>query len=360
MNRSRAVFRRVCIAWSAVGWFAACLTGVAWANSPQLQVHEICALPDVQELPARVERAPADMRPRYPLKALRANQGADVELRIQFARNGTPIDQRVCANSGRPEFAMAAMAWARTARVPAVPDRTDSRSLVRTVRLRFDPQRERELRRLETVGVDCPGYRDVRYPDDARRAGVEGTTSVRFYVDTDGRIYSVDVFQSSGSAVLDAAVIQHVKMLECDPGNLSGPARVELEFDFALTAAERAAARRAAAPAATGSITGSQVAAGQIGLVRFESGPIGATGPTRGLCGYRMAYPAATQRQAFVGKTRVSFVMGVNGKTKDFRVVQSSGQPDLDEAVREHVLTMECPPLPREQRFEIDYEFKPG
>ena len=55
--------------------------------------------------------------------------------------------------------------------------------------------------RAQRVSGAISGERD--YPRAARRAGIEGTVSVRFIVDTDGRATGCGVTRSSGHAALD-------------------------------------------------------------------------------------------------------------------------------------------------------------
>lgn len=47
--------------------------------------------------------------------------------------------------------------------------------------------------------------RDADYPPGAAEAGIGGTVSVRYYVETDGHVSDCDVTRSSGNAELDAA-----------------------------------------------------------------------------------------------------------------------------------------------------------
>lgn len=51
------------------------------------------------------------------------------------------------------------------------------------------------------------------YPKDARRRGSQGTTTVRFLIDTDGTVARSDIQQSSGDASLDEAA--RVAMAKC-------------------------------------------------------------------------------------------------------------------------------------------------
>ncbi|MFC5460854.1 energy transducer TonB [Massilia niabensis] len=43
------------------------------------------------------------------------------------------------------------------------------------------------------------------YPKDARRRGSQGTTTIRFLIDTDGSVAQSDIVKSSGDASLDEA-----------------------------------------------------------------------------------------------------------------------------------------------------------
>jgi protein TonB len=49
-----------------------------------------------------------------------------------------------------------------------------------------------------------------RYPDSARRRGVEGTVTIKAYVTEQGRVEQVQVEQSAGHADLDAAAVEAV------------------------------------------------------------------------------------------------------------------------------------------------------
>ena len=53
--------------------------------------------------------------------------------------------------------------------------------------------------------------RSYRYPREARRAGQEGTPSVRFTVDRRGRVSNITIARSSGHEILDQETIQLVQ-----------------------------------------------------------------------------------------------------------------------------------------------------
>ena len=50
-----------------------------------------------------------------------------------------------------------------------------------------------------------------RYPEDARRRGMQGTSRLRFVVDADGRVLSYEIAGGSGSASLDRATLEMIR-----------------------------------------------------------------------------------------------------------------------------------------------------
>jgi len=103
----------------------------------------------------------------------------------------------------------------------AAPPRRTSRAGPRPV-----TQPARVLRRFE------PGY-----PRSARRAGIEGRVVLNVRVRPDGRVGSVRVVTSSGSAVLDSAAISAVKRWAFAPerrGDRPVASTVQVPFRFEL------------------------------------------------------------------------------------------------------------------------------
>ena len=65
----------------------------------------------------------------------------------------------------------------------------------------------------------------VKYPEDARRKGIEGRTICQFVVDTNGEICHVEVIRSSGNKSLDAEAVRVMKsMPKWTPGIHKGKA----------------------------------------------------------------------------------------------------------------------------------------
>ncbi|WP_219063068.1 energy transducer TonB [Pseudomonas sp. UMAB-08] len=50
-----------------------------------------------------------------------------------------------------------------------------------------------------------------RYPEDARRRGTQGTVSLRFVVDAEGRVLSFSLAGNSGSTALDRATLEMIR-----------------------------------------------------------------------------------------------------------------------------------------------------
>jgi len=79
---------------------------------------------------------------------------------------------------------------------------------------------------------------NVHYPEDARKAKIEGKTICQFIVDKDGSITDVQVAKSSGNASLDDEALRVIrKMPRWKPGAQKGkPVRVKytIPINFAL------------------------------------------------------------------------------------------------------------------------------
>jgi len=56
-----------------------------------------------------------------------------------------------------------------------------------------------------------------RYPESARRQGIEGTALLRFQVLTDGRVGEVMVERSAGHPDLDLAAVEAIKRWRFEP-----------------------------------------------------------------------------------------------------------------------------------------------
>lgn len=50
-----------------------------------------------------------------------------------------------------------------------------------------------------------------RYPDEARRRGIQGTSQVRFSLDSQGRVLSIELAKGSGNAALDRATLAMIR-----------------------------------------------------------------------------------------------------------------------------------------------------
>jgi len=65
------------------------------------------------------------------------------------------------------------------------------------------------------------------YPEAARRAGVQGTTLLRIFIEKDGRVTNVNVERSAGHQALDEAAAEAVRRWRFEPAlNATGPVSV--------------------------------------------------------------------------------------------------------------------------------------
>ena len=74
-----------------------------------------------------------------------------------------------------------------------------------------------------------------RYPEEARRRGIEGTSQVRFNLDRSGRVLSVELARSSGNAALDRAtlaMIRRASPVPKPPADLLNAGQLEIVAPF--------------------------------------------------------------------------------------------------------------------------------
>ncbi|MDP3846948.1 MAG: energy transducer TonB [Pseudomonas sp.] len=77
--------------------------------------------------------------------------------------------------------------------------------------------------------------RHKRYPDEARRRGIEGTSQVRFNLDRAGGVLSVELAKSSGNAALDRAtlaMIRRASPVPAPPAELLNNGQLEIVAPF--------------------------------------------------------------------------------------------------------------------------------
>ncbi len=80
----------------------------------------------------------------------------------------------------------------------------------------------------EIIGGQEAIYKNLEYPEMARKAGMEGLVVVGFVVEPDGSVSNVHIIKSAGK-ILDDAAIKAVKKLHFKPGKQRGkPVRVRM------------------------------------------------------------------------------------------------------------------------------------
>jgi protein TonB len=74
-----------------------------------------------------------------------------------------------------------------------------------------------------------------RYPDEARRRGIQGTSQVRFSLDSQGRVLSVELAKSSGNTALDRAtqaMIRRASPVPAPPAEMLSNGQLEIVAPF--------------------------------------------------------------------------------------------------------------------------------
>lgn len=81
----------------------------------------------------------------------------------------------------------------------------------------------------EMVGGQQALYSALRYPDIARRAGIEGRVIIQFVVDETGTVRDPIVLRSAGGGGLDEAAIEAIQKVSFTPGMQRGrPVKVQM------------------------------------------------------------------------------------------------------------------------------------
>lgn len=74
-----------------------------------------------------------------------------------------------------------------------------------------------------------------RYPDEARRRGIQGTSQVRFNLDRSGKVLSVELAKSSGNTALDQATLAMIRRatpVPAPPAELLSNGQLEIVAPF--------------------------------------------------------------------------------------------------------------------------------
>lgn len=79
--------------------------------------------------------------------------------------------------------------------------------------------------------IDCPG---VRYPEQARRAELEGSVQVSFVVNETGAVQDI-IVEESGGDVFDQEVVETLRSWQHEPATKNGvrvKVRLQKRFTF--------------------------------------------------------------------------------------------------------------------------------
>jgi protein TonB len=81
----------------------------------------------------------------------------------------------------------------------------------------------------EMIGGQQALYSVLRYPEIARRAGIEGRVIIQFVVDEQGNVLNPQVVRSAGGGGLDEAAIEAIRRVRFTPGMQRGrPVKVQM------------------------------------------------------------------------------------------------------------------------------------
>ena len=130
-----------------------------------------------------------------------------------------------------------------TARREEEPESVPTSEPTDTAQIDHRPERAPALETFELAGnePDIVGgqralYLNLRYPEEARREGIEGRVIVEFVVDGEGRVHRAKVIKSVHPA-LDSAAVEAVRRTTFSPGTHQGrevSVRMHLPIRFEL------------------------------------------------------------------------------------------------------------------------------
>ncbi|MCG6118276.1 MAG: TonB family protein [Aquimonas sp.] len=199
--------------------------GLAWAHQapraaeaavelPRPQPMVLSEAPAGDELDATYSRLPP---PKYPAEAVAKRQEGKVVLAVEVLPDGGVGEARVEQSSGSTLLDAAALETARQWQFNAT--RKDGEAITSWVQVPVDFSLDNARGNQERVETP-PSYARLsppEYPASAKAAGLEGTTLLRVGIDTDGKVLTVDIESSAGSALLDQSAAKAVEAWTFNP-----------------------------------------------------------------------------------------------------------------------------------------------
>ena len=183
---------------------------------------------------------------------------------------------------------------------------------------------------------------NIRYPNAAKEAGLQGRVIIKFIVDTAGQINEIFVFKSSGYVMLDAEAMRVIAtMPPWKPGTIDGvpvsmpftlPITYEVDNGFSPTYGNSLAIKNYPIP--------NMDSSGHLGLYAYDSNGIGYANriitstffTLQSLWLYvHLNYPKDSWQEREEGKAMVGFEIGADGMVAGAQILESSGHPLLDE-----------------------------
>ena len=179
-----------------------------------------------------------------------------------------------------------------------------------------------------------------QYPRDTKAQGIEGTTSLSYRIAGDGSVKKVKIRKSSGNAVLDKAAVACVKAWTYTPAKLDDkPIEIAWRNDvkWVLSLAERAKIVTSPKKDSTEPDIVIQMEAAPANIITTHSRitsppPISSPASIGAPHTCTQDYPRDAIVEHAEGTTTLKFIIGVDGRTHDLGVAESSGYAPLDDA----------------------------
>lgn len=283
-----------------------------------------------------LEAAQVNVGPRYPIEAMSSGKQGRTVVDLLVGESGTVSEATVAESSGSPildEAAVRGMKGLYHYQAPP-PECADQ-----GVRLRdhVDWGIGSDTRRIMAG--------DPAYPADAVAAKLSGSGAVQITRGSDGDLVSTKVLISTGSPVLNAAMVKYVTDMRFTPGTkeFRRPSSASLLLDFvgdlaAMRAAVAAPVRRVAPMPPPPSAANECGRGGDVFLAPVDSShvlvpiPMVAVGQPRRTPRYDTTIIPASSFRA-QGAMKMQVLVDKDGKAASVTVAASSAPPEMERAV---------------------------
>ncbi len=187
--------------------------------------------------------------------------------------------------------------------------------------------------------------RNLRYPEIARKAGIEGRVVLYVHVNEDGRVAETRVLKSLGEAGCDEAAMAAVKSVRWKPATRDGkPVKVwvAIPIIFRLNKSGPASPPAGVAPPPP---PGSSIQEQEGVFVPYDQppAPVGGFAAIQG----HLKYPETARKMGIEGRVILNVLIDENGRVAGTKVLRSLGESEFSDAAVKAIKSVRWKPAMR-------------